>query len=295
MRPELSKAAQLLQSRDAAAVDEALRLLQSTVFNFSMKLCGHREDAEDTMQDVLMKTVTHARSISEPRALAVWLYTVARNRCWMSRRRSKFAPKQTLALDDLMPDATELQSLTTPAQQAPDAQLEKATDAQRLHQAVLRIPPKYRIILVLHDMEELDASEVATVTGLREGTVRVRLHRARLFVRRELANTTTSGKRAPRRAKPAVPALSCRRMFSLLSEYIDGRTDDLTCSRFQQHLSECPACVAFIHDLERAIDRCRHLQAPCASKTADSLRHALVQEYLRVLNHGPKSAKAAAR
>lgn len=297
MRPELTKAADLLRSRDPRSLDEALRLLQRTVFNFSMKLCGHREDAEDTMQDVLLKTVTHAPSVDDPRALAVWLYTVARNRCWMSRRRSKFAPKQMLALDDLMPDATEMQSLTTDPQHAPDSQLAKASDTERVRVAILRIPPPYRLILVLHDMEELDTAEVAKVTGLREGTVRVRLHRARLFVRRELANGKNSGQIRPasRRNADATPAVSCRRMFSLLSEYIDGRTDDLTCSHFQQHLSQCAPCVAFIQDLERAIERCRKLQAPCTSTTADSLRHALVEEYLRILNRGPRQTKVITR
>jgi len=48
MRPELAKATELLRSRDPRSVSEALRLLQNTVFNFSMKLCGHRKDAEDT-------------------------------------------------------------------------------------------------------------------------------------------------------------------------------------------------------------------------------------------------------
>jgi RNA polymerase sigma-70 factor (ECF subfamily) len=56
-----------------------------------------------------------------------------------------------------------------------------------VHAAILRIPPQYRLILVLHDMEDLDTSEVAGVTGLKEGTVRVRLHRARLLLRRELS------------------------------------------------------------------------------------------------------------
>ena len=63
MRQDLVKAATLLQSPNPSSIDEALGLLQTTVFNFSMKLCGHREDAEDTMQDVLLKTVTNPPSL----------------------------------------------------------------------------------------------------------------------------------------------------------------------------------------------------------------------------------------
>jgi RNA polymerase sigma-70 factor (ECF subfamily) len=94
MRPELIQAVQLLRSQEPEAVDQALYLLQSTVFSFSMKICGHREDAEDTMQEVLAKSVPFLRKIENPQALAVWLYKVTQNRCWMSRRRSKFAPEQ---------------------------------------------------------------------------------------------------------------------------------------------------------------------------------------------------------
>ena len=77
-------------------MEEALALLQNTVFSFSMRVCGQREDAEDTMQEVLLKSVPHLPKFDSPKALVVWLYKVAKNRCLMSRRRSKFAPKQDL-------------------------------------------------------------------------------------------------------------------------------------------------------------------------------------------------------
>src|SRR5512146_2877096 len=112
MRPELEKATRLLQRGKSADLEQALKLIQNTVFSFSMKVCGHPEDAEDTMQDVLMKSLPYLRKIEDPQALAVWLYKVTRNRCWMSRRRSKFAPDVTLSLEELMPDAAELAALT---------------------------------------------------------------------------------------------------------------------------------------------------------------------------------------
>ncbi len=77
MRSELARAAELLRQPEPEKVDEALRLLQNTVFSFSMKVCGHREDAEETAQDVLMKSVRHLVKIESPSAMAVWLYKVA--------------------------------------------------------------------------------------------------------------------------------------------------------------------------------------------------------------------------
>jgi RNA polymerase sigma-70 factor (ECF subfamily) len=286
MRPELNKAMELLRSTEPGAVDEALRLLQGTVFSFSMKVCGHREDAEDTMQDVLLKALPYLPKIENPQALAVWLYKVARNRCWMSRRRSKFAPKETLALEDLMPDASELESLTVETEKSPEAAVLSGENAERVHNAILRIPPQYRLILVLHDMEDLDTPEVAKIMGLREGTVRVRLHRARLFLRRELSGNSHSRPKPAKVARPRKkkPALQCHKMFSQLSEYIDGRVDNLTCKRIEKHLQDCQPCLVFLQDLERAVDRCRKFEVSCKPETADRLRQLLVVEYLRALD-----------
>lgn len=72
MRPELIQAIELLASKDEARVNEALGLLQNTVYSFSMKVCGHREDAEDTMQAVLFKSLPHLAKLEDPRATAVW-------------------------------------------------------------------------------------------------------------------------------------------------------------------------------------------------------------------------------
>jgi RNA polymerase sigma-70 factor, ECF subfamily len=62
MRAEIEEAVQLLQRGDNASVEHALALLQNTVFSFSMRVCGQREDAEDTMQEVLLKSVLQLSS-----------------------------------------------------------------------------------------------------------------------------------------------------------------------------------------------------------------------------------------
>ena len=107
MRPELTQAIGLLRSKSPESVEQAIGLLQTTVYSFSMKVCGHREDAEDTMQEVLYRSLGYLARIEEPRALAVWLYTVTRNRCWRMRRTGSHGAKQ-LSLDELMPDDAEI-------------------------------------------------------------------------------------------------------------------------------------------------------------------------------------------
>jgi RNA polymerase sigma-70 factor (ECF subfamily) len=155
MRPELAQAADLLRRNTPEAVEEAIALLQNTVYSFSMKVCGHPEDAEDTMQEVLYRSLGHLARIEDPQALAVWLYTVTRNRCWRMRRKSANAPRSAFSLDELMPDDAELGRLLQDAAESPEGNLLHAERHQQLRQAVLRIPAPLRMVLVLHDMEEL--------------------------------------------------------------------------------------------------------------------------------------------
>jgi RNA polymerase sigma-70 factor (ECF subfamily) len=282
MRPDLQKAIQLLRN-DPAGVPNALRLLQGMVFSFSMKLCGHREDAEDTMQDVLVSSLPHLAKIEDPRALSVWLYTAARNRCW--RKRKKESRHKTIALEDLLPDGGELSALLTAAAASPEQKALSHEDHLRVHKAVLQLPPQYRLVLVLHDMEELDTDQVAAVLSLQPGTVRVRLHRARLLLRKELETLQRGPALSPRRKKPSAEKRprECMEIFGNLSEYLDGRMEKKSCKQMRAHIDACPACIAFLSDLKLAIDRCRKLNMPFDSDTCASLRRLLAEEYLRLL------------
>ena len=287
MRPELSQAVSLLRTNTPEAVDQALALLQNTVFSFSMKLCGHREDAEDTMQEVLYRSLRHLARIEEPRALAVWLYTVTRNRCWRMRKTSSYAPRQTLSLDELVPTDMELARLLQDPGEGPEASAIAGEQIEQLHQAVLRIPPQLRIVLILHDMEELATEDVAQILNLKPGTVRVRLHRARLAVRRELTGPPEPAAAAPRphrriRKSRRIPA-ACRELFANLSEYLDERVEPRTCEEIRHHMQDCPSCIAFLRDLRGAIDRCRAMDSTCDPAVARRLRSILTREYLRLV------------
>lgn len=295
MRPELIRATELLRRNTPESVEEAIGLLQNTVYSFSMKVCGHPQDAEDTMQEVLYRSLRHLAKIHDPQAMAVWLYTVTRNRCWRMRRKPANAPVQSFSLDELMPDDAELGRLLQDASDNPEGSLLHAEQHHLLHQAVLRIPAPLRIVLVLHDMEELTTDQVAQVLDLQPGTVRVRLHRARLSVRKEMSRVLEGAPRQPNSAgqpqrrtqaagsKTAKRPAACRELFANLSEYFDGRVEPRTCDQMRQHIEGCPSCVAFLRDLRMAIDRCRSLEVPCDSAIASRLRSILTHEYLRML------------
>jgi RNA polymerase sigma-70 factor (ECF subfamily) len=291
MRSEIEQAVQLLRRGDDASLEQALTLLQNTVFSFSMRVCGQREDAEDTMQEVLLQSVPHLPKFDSPKALVVWLYKVAKNRCLMSRRKSKFAPNRDLSLEELMPDRKEMERLSGDGTINPEMFAIRSEEAGRLRQAIQRLPPQYRIVLVLRDMEGLTDEDVAEITGLSSGTVRVRLHRARLFVRKELVQ---AWKPRPRRSAASVSSRAtvneqprparCKAMFAELSNYLDEQLDDSLCEELEKHLDSCGPCKAFLASLEVTIEECRRSPAECPTgKKAVRLRKEVMKNYARVV------------
>jgi RNA polymerase sigma-70 factor (ECF subfamily) len=291
VRPEIERAVQLIQRNDPKSLEEALALLQNTVFSFSMKICGQRQDAEDTMQEVLMKSVPNLPKFDSPKALVVWLYKVAKTRCLMSRRKSKFAPREALSLEELMPDRRELGKLPGKAENTPETTLMRREAAKRLRDSVQKLPPEYRLILVLHDMEELSDEDIAEITGLRKGTIRVRLHRARLFVRKELAKQNIQGAHRLASKHPAAIQTRaqprerrCKEMFAELSSYLDDELDASLCEELEKHMDGCEPCKAFLASVEASIDLCR--SAPNETpdpRIAAKLRQELLAEYQGVM------------
>ncbi len=194
-----------------------------------------------------------------------------------------------------MPDRKELEQLGNDGSINPEAFAIRSEEAGRLRDAIQRLPPQYRIVLVLRDMEGLTDEEVAEITGLRSGTVRVRLHRARLFVRKELMKglKPRSGKaavasRASSQGQPGGKeqprAARCKAMFAELSNYLDEQLDDSLCEELERHLGGCEPCKVFLSSLEATIQQCRTSPAECpSSKKAVRLRKQLLKNYEQAL------------
>jgi RNA polymerase sigma-70 factor, ECF subfamily len=196
MNTRVEEALKGLRSGKPRDVERALETLQRIVYGFGMKVCGVREDAEDTAQETLLRLARQLKEFPDARALAVWLYKVAKSQCLMSRRKSKFAPAQMLSLDALMPkEGTAAAPATKSWEITPEEIVLNKELRRKLEDAVLALPPHYRMVLILRDMEQLDTREVAEVMGISEQTAKMRLHRARVSIRNTLAGYIQSAQR----------------------------------------------------------------------------------------------------
>ena len=156
-----------LLTGDEAAFTEFVKAFHARLSQYSFLMCGHREDAEEVAQETLLKVFQSVDQLRDPSRLKSWVYRIAKNECFMKRRKSVFAPKVELSLDQLKPArlgdgesrGIEIADWTSlPDNLVLDAELQEA-----LTRAIRELPEIYRSVVLLRDVEELTTDEAAEV------------------------------------------------------------------------------------------------------------------------------------
>lgn len=184
----LAQATTARNGQPGEAFDRLYRDHVDRVFRFAQHLCGRTEDAKDLVQETFLNAYRGLAQFRGQAQISTWLYTIASRACIRMRRKRRGEPQRALSLEDFIPTTEGEFRLQIPTEGlSPQAALENKEVHRALGQAIRKLPPKYRIVLVLRDMEGLSAKEVGAIVGLQERAVKSRLHRARLFVRKELS------------------------------------------------------------------------------------------------------------
>jgi RNA polymerase sigma-70 factor (ECF subfamily) len=176
-----------LKRRDEAAFSELVRRHQHQVYNLVLRMLGNREEAEDVAQEVFVAVFRSIDGFREESSLATWLYRVATNHCknrlkYLGRRqRGKLCSLDVVAEHDLRPTATQEHY------HPPDQLLEGHQAEREVQQAIAGLEPEQRLVILLREVEGLSYQQIEEVTGLPPGTVRSRLHRARLALKEWMA------------------------------------------------------------------------------------------------------------
>lgn len=179
-----------LRDRDERAFRELLVLHRDRVFNITYRMLGNRSEAEDVAQEVFITVFKTIDSFREEAKFSTWLYRVAVNH---TKNRIKYlARRHDRDRDELDEGAHSQQQVNgavtgTPIRAAqPDKALASAQMEQLLQEAIDALDEDQRAVVILRDVEELSIEEICEITGLPDGTVKSRLHRARLVLRKKM-------------------------------------------------------------------------------------------------------------
>jgi RNA polymerase sigma-70 factor, ECF subfamily len=186
---EVELARELLTGKPEA-FDRFVEHFRNKVFQYSWLMCGHREDAEEVAQETLLKVFESFDQLREPERVRPWVFRIAKNACLMKRRKSVFAPAHELSLEQFLPAKNhsdgEVKIEIADWSRLPEDEVMQSEMKQVLEGAIRELPEAYRTVILLRDLEELSTQEAAQILDITEDTVKQRLHRGRLALRKSL-------------------------------------------------------------------------------------------------------------
>lgn len=195
-----------LKRRDEAAFNELVRTYETRIFRLVLRMLGDRAEAEDVAQEVFITVFKSIDGFRGDSKLSTWLYRVATNHCknrikYLERRaRSKKKEYDELAEHGALQSAT----MSSSAQVARPDQLAEAHQMEAIvREAIMDLDEDQRLLVILRDVENMSYEEIQRETGLPEGTVKSRLHRARLALAKAVQRATERPSSAPPPAGPA--------------------------------------------------------------------------------------------
>jgi RNA polymerase sigma-70 factor, ECF subfamily len=179
--------ARALMQGQADAFDEFVETFRTRIFQYSYLMCGQREDAEEVAQDTLLKVFENFDTLREPERIRSWVFRIAKNACLMKRRRSLFAPSHELSLEHYLEgDEGSSRHQIADGGILPYDEVLRSEMNVALKEAIQSLPPNYRSVILLRDMEELSTEETAAILDVSTDVIKQRLHRGRMALKKVL-------------------------------------------------------------------------------------------------------------
>lgn len=171
---------------DTQLYHQLIRPYERSVYMMAMSFMKNEADAEDVAQEAFLKAFHHLAAFRAEAKFSTWLIGIALNEA-----RSRLRRQRSLHMESI-DDTSDEAGRTSPAilrdwREVPSEALERKEIRQMLQQAITNLPAIYREVFVLRDVEELNNVETAAALSITVGNVKVRLHRARLMLQKQLA------------------------------------------------------------------------------------------------------------
>lgn len=181
-----------LKDRDEDAFNEVVRQHGQKVFTLVHRMVGSRAEAEDVAQEVFITVFKSIDTFREEAKLGTWLLRIAANH---AKNRIKYLARRSTHPEGLdeMPESAMADAGRAPVQahiDGPDTLMEAAEIEKLMQTAIAALDEDHRLLVVLRDVEEMSYEEICEITELAEGTVKSRLHRARMALKAILEKNT---------------------------------------------------------------------------------------------------------
>lgn len=175
------------KSGDVAAFEELMDGYQKKIFNIALRMIGNHEDASELAQEVLIKIYKSIRSFKEEAAFSTWIYRITTNVCLDELRKRKNRTMISINEEIAVGDG-EVSLQIADHGPTPEEILEQKETRKIIENAIGKLSPEHRTVIILRELQNLDYEEISEITKVPVGTVKSRINRARQELRNILKN-----------------------------------------------------------------------------------------------------------
>ena len=186
---------------DVSAFERLVLRYQDRLVNTCWRLSGNRDDAEDLAQEAFLRAFAALNGFQRRSGFYTWLFRIAVNLAVSHRRRTGRRPALSLHEAEPVPDGAGPGSRRPGPSDDPAAVIDRQEVHHRVEAALEALDDDHRVVVVLRDVEGFDYREIAGILEVSVGTVKSRLHRARMALREKLAPVMSPGSAQPRSSR----------------------------------------------------------------------------------------------
>jgi RNA polymerase sigma-70 factor (ECF subfamily) len=169
---------------DQDAFTDIVEYHKDKLFHLCYRMLGNREEAQDAAQEAFIRAYVNIHSYDTSKKFSTWLYRIATNLCIDRIRKKK--PDYYLDAEVAGTDGLNMYSQIAADQALPEEELEQVELQEFIQSEILKLPEKYRTVIVLKYIDELSLKEISDILDLPLGTVKTRIHRGREALRNRL-------------------------------------------------------------------------------------------------------------
>lgn len=169
---------------DQDAFAEIIEIYKNSIYQLCFRMLGNRHEAEDMAQEAFIRAYVNINSFNQDLKFSTWLFRIATNLCIDRIRKKK--PDYYLDAEVSGTDGLTMYSQLESDSPLPEKELESLELQETVQKEIMKLPEKYRSVIVLKYIEELSLNEISEILDMPLGTVKTRIHRGREALRQQL-------------------------------------------------------------------------------------------------------------